>query len=196
MGFVKLAILLVSINLTTLVWADTCDHLDLIAKALRQRTTPDIATSEKAMQDDYFAKLMLAARTFELRSSSREAAMTFASLVPANDVEEGWWRGLGESCDKSLKDEMTVEAMVERLPRLLARAILLVPEKLREYIAYSEKSVLDPHSDYAMQMKLVCRANQKRFQKSFVELPPDKQAWLRIHVFDPVECRPLALPER
>jgi len=42
-----------------------------------------------------------------------------------------------------------------RLPQDLAKAVLLVPEKMREYVAYAYPSCADPEGDYALQMQAI-----------------------------------------
>jgi hypothetical protein len=103
---------------------------------------------------------------------------------------------LGDSlCFEDLYDMKAVYKLRDALPLNLARAVLIVPEKLPEYVAYSLISVGDPHSDYAVQMQKVCRTRHSKFLKAVGELPPDKKAWFTKDVMNPENCHALALPK-
>jgi hypothetical protein len=82
-----------------------------------------------------------------------------------------------------------------RLPRDLTRAVLLAPDRIPEYVAYSITSVQDLHSDYAMQMQKVCRAKHSQFIKAVMELPEEKRDQFLKYIFDPEGCNALTLPE-
>ncbi len=96
---------------------------------------------------------------------------------------------------ESLADMKSLGGLGERLPRDLARAVLLVPDKLPSYVSYAPISVQDPHSDYAVQMQAVCRAEHPEFVRAVEGLPTDKRDWFVKHVLNPDGCHALALPE-
>jgi hypothetical protein len=83
----------------------------------------------------------------------------------------------------------------ERIPRDLTRAVLMVPAKIPEYVAYSVTSVEDPHSDYAIQMQKVCRAKHDLFFDAVTKLPREKRDRFLKYVFDLDGCNALSLPE-
>jgi hypothetical protein len=83
----------------------------------------------------------------------------------------------------------------ERIPHDLTKAVLLAPEKIPEYVAYSISSVQDPHSDYALQMQKVCRARHSEFVDAVAKLPPEKKDRFLKYIFDLDGCNGLALPE-
>ncbi len=144
----------------------------------------------------YFATLVFSARLMELRPSSRDAAVSLLSLFPTGAEQEEAWITLRDDCAASVDDVRALGRLRDHLPREVARAVLLAPDKLHDYLLYSIKSVEDRHSDYAMQMQTVCRSNRPVFQEAVDELPADKQAWLKSRVFNPATCRAIALPEQ
>jgi hypothetical protein len=81
------------------------------------------------------------------------------------------------------------------LPRDWAKAVLLAPDKLPEFVAYSIISVRDPHSDYAIQMEKVCRVKHSEFVNAVAKLPLEKQQQFLKYVFSLDGCHALALPE-
>lgn len=89
----------------------------------------------------------------------------------------------------------TLGQLQARLPRDLARAIVLHPEKLHEFISYSYDSIQDPHSDYALQMKPVYRHDHRRFLNEVNQMPEKDRSWFVTKIFDPDRCRAIALPE-
>jgi hypothetical protein len=154
------------------------------------------AEKEKA-GDSYRAQVVLAARSLELRPTDKRAAVLLLNLIPQDDAQHTTWITLGDVlCSaESVSDMKSLGRLGERLPRDLARAVLLVPDKLPGYVAYAPTSVQDPHSDYAVQMQSVCRAKHPEFVKAVEGLPTDKRDWFVKHVLNPDRCHALALPE-
>lgn len=104
---------------------------------------------------------------------------------------------LGDSLcrEESVSEMQTLGALRDRVPRDMAIAVVLVPEKLSEYLNYGLVSTQDPHSDYAVQMENVCRKMTAQFRVAVRNLPSDKRDWFTTHVFNPAACRAIALPE-
>lgn len=127
----------------------------------------------------------------------KSAAVLLLNLIPVDDAQHTTWMTLGDAlCSaESVADMKSLGGLGERLPHDLAKAVLLVPDKLPGYIAYASTSVQDPHSDYAVQMQTVCRAKHPEFAKAVEGLPADKRDWFVKHVLNPDGCHALALPE-
>jgi hypothetical protein len=154
------------------------------------------ALSRNSVPDhSYRSRLVLAARSFELSATATNASQLLA-LIPNDSSQQSDVLTLGDSlCDgEPVPDMFSLGRIRDRFPRDLARAVLLVPNKLPEYVAYGLISVQDPHSDYAVQMISVCRAKHAKFLKAVEGLPADKREWFQ-RVFNPAACRALALPE-
>ena len=104
---------------------------------------------------------------------------------------------LGDSlCDTEATSDMDVLSRItEGFAKQLARAVLLEPRFLPNYLTYSTTAVLDPHSDYAVQMKRVCNRLHPEFLKAMAELPKQTQQEIVTLVIRPDDCRTLAIPE-
>jgi hypothetical protein len=80
----------------------------------------------------YRAGVVLASRLFERRASDdHSAANGLLALVPPDKQKESDWHTFGDSlCNREPVSEMTALAKLQaRLPRDLARAVLVVPKK-------------------------------------------------------------------
>jgi len=174
-----------------------CEEIGAMAKIARARSSAVVATEKQKAGDTYRAQVVFAARSLELRPKDKSAAVFLLNLIPQDDGQQSTWMTLGDSlCSgESIADMKSLSQLGEHLPRDLARAVLLAPEKLPIYVAYASTSVQDPHSDYAVQMQQVCRANHPEFVKAVEGLSADKKEWFVKHVLKPAGCHALALPE-
>jgi len=84
----------------------------------------------------------------------------------------------------------------DRLPRDLARAVLLVPGKMQDYVSYAQTSIGDPHSDYTVQMQKVCKARHKQFVDAVNNLSAKDKNWFVSKIFNLDGCHPLLFPEQ
>jgi hypothetical protein len=160
---------------------------------------------KKRAGDSYRAKVVFAFRSFEIDPASRSKASAILALIPRDEEEDAVWHELGQSfCDaEPISDMEALGRFGVRLPRDLSRAILLVPDKMPEYVSYAGTSIADPDSDYAERMEVVCRAKHKEFSDAVDKLPtrdknwlPSKdKTWFVTTVFDPMTCRAIAHPE-
>jgi hypothetical protein len=154
----------------------------------------------KKAGNSYRAHLVFASRLFELNPSSHSNATKLLDLIPKDDAQHLVWMTFG-SCycgtGPIIEKEMNaLDRLGSRLPRDLAKAVLIVPERMMDYISYASTSVQDPHSDYAVQMKSVCLADHKDFVKAMNNLSPDDKNWFTTRIFNPVGCHPLVFPEQ
>ncbi|MEP6643397.1 MAG: hypothetical protein ABJA69_02785, partial [Acidobacteriaceae bacterium] len=127
----------------------------------------------------------------------KRAALLLLNVIPKDDTQHAIWMTLGDSLcsSESVPDMKSLGQQGAKLPRDLAKAVVIVPDKLPSYVAYALTSVQDPHSDYAVQMQAVCRARHPELAKAVAGLPREKREWFLRHVFDPEGCHALALPE-
>ncbi len=142
---------------------------------------------------DLFSRLAY----FSSSPKSKHAAEVLLESIPKDDEQQTVLIELGDSlCDgESLTDMQSLARIGEILPQNLARAVLIVPEKLPAYVAYALTSIQDPHSDYAVQMQIVCRTRHAEFIGSVGELASDKKTLFVKRVFSPETCKALFLPE-
>lgn len=174
-----------------------CEEIGAMAKIARARSSATVTAGKEKAGDSYRAQVVFAARSIELRPTDKNFAVLLLDLIPQDDGQQSTWLTLGDSlCSvESVADMKSLSQLGEHLPRDLARAVLLAPDKLPNYVAYASTSVQDPHSDYAVQMQNVCRANHHAFVKAVEELPADKMDWFTKHILNPDGCHALALPE-
>ena len=168
-----------------------------MAKMAHAESSAAVTGEKQKAGDSYRAQVVFAARSLELRPVDKKAAVLLLSLIPQDDGQHTTWMTMGDSlCDaESVADMKSLGRLGDRLPHDLARAVLLVPDKLPSYVSYAPTSVQDPHSDYAVQMQTVCRAEHPEFVKAVEGLPTDKRDWFVKHVLNPDGCHALALPE-
>ena len=175
----------------------TCGEVGAMARMTRAKSSTVLAAEKKKAGGSYRAHLVFAVRSLELQPKAHRAAVQLLNLIPKNDEQQKAWMTLGDSlCDgESLEDMKSLGRVGQNLPRSLAKAALLAPERLLDYVSYALISIQDPHSDYAVQMQAVCRAKHTEFLKSVGELPSDKRDWFVKHVLNPDGCRAVAIPE-
>jgi hypothetical protein len=161
------------------------------------KSKQSLANSKENAGDNYVAHLVYTVRLFELEPTDRLAASSLLSLIPPTKEQESLWYTLdGLLCkEEPVKDIKALAQLHARMSRDIAQAVLIVPEKLRDYVSYAYDSVQDPHSDYAVQMRSVCRARHKAFVLAVDSLGPDDKKWFVTKIFDPQECRAIAVPE-
>lgn len=174
-----------------------CNEVHAIALTSRASSLAELDKTKQSAGNSYRARMVFFARSFELQPGSRDAAVSLLNLLPQNDAQHTTLMTLGDSlCDgESVAEMKSLSRLGERLPRDLAKAVLLVPDKLPSYVGYASTSVGDPHSDYAVQMEAVCRAKHSEFVKAVEGLPTDQRDWFVKHILNPDGCHALALPE-
>ena len=174
-----------------------CSEVHAMARISRATSLAELDKAKQNSGGSYRTQIVLSARSFELQPGSRDAAVSLLNRLPQDDAQHATLMTLGDSlCDKESVVEMkSLSRLGERLPRDLAKAVLLVPDKLPGYVAYASTSVRDPHSDYAVQMQTVCRGKHAEFVKTVEGLPTDQRDWFVKHVLNPDGCHALALPE-
>lgn len=175
----------------------SCTQVAAISRMAESKSNATLATWRKKAGDSYAARLVYSFRSFELNSNDHSAASRLLSLVPPSKEEEPFWHALdGFLCKEEKVDEIkTLADLQARIPRNIARAVILVPEKMPDYVSYAYTSIQDPHSDYAVQMRSVCRGRHKAFIVAVNSLAPDDKLWFVKKIFNPNDCRPIAVPE-
>jgi hypothetical protein len=174
-----------------------CGEIDAIAKMARAISTAELAAHKLNAGESYRAQVVYAAKLIELAPQRQDAAVLLLNLIPKDELQQHVVMTLGEHhCETESYHEMKMLAQLEeRLPRDLTRAVMMVPAKIPEYVAYSIISVQDPHSDYALQMQKVCKANHAEFFDAVKKLPIEKRDRFLKYVFDFDGCNALTLPE-
>jgi hypothetical protein len=174
-----------------------CGDVAAMARMARAISPAELAANRQKAGESYRARVIYAARLTELYPDGHDEAVLLLKLIPKDAEQNLVLMTLGDhQCGTESYREMKVlDQLQERLPRDLARAVLLAPDKMPEYVAYSIPSVEDPHSDYAMQMQKVCRVRHTEFIDAVAKLPAEKKEQFLKYIFDPEECDALTLPE-
>lgn len=176
-----------------------CVELHAMVGMANAKSTKAMMTLRQKAGDGYRLKVVFAFRLFELHPTDVSAASAVLDLIPQNDEQDIVLHSLsyGLECDtRSEEDGHVLAVLGAGLPRDLARAILLVPDKMSAYVSYAFTSAPDPNSDYALQMETVCRAKHREFVKAVDELPPDARSGFLRSIFNPDGCHALRLPEQ
>jgi len=177
----------------------------------RARSTAALQEQRARAGDSYRAQIVFAFRQFELSPKDKKAADLLLSLIPKDDREQlrnltpkdrdddqqVTLMTLGDAlCDaEPFSDMNPLGSVRDKLPHEFAEAVLLVPNYMPKYISYSLVAVGDPHSDYAVQMQMVCRKAHSEFMRAIGALTPDDQKWFANDILDATTCRALKLPE-
>ena len=174
-----------------------CGEVAATARMARAKSLAALNAEKPKAGGTYRARVVFAARAFQLNPNSKHAAEMLLESIPKDDEQQRVLLELGDSlCDgESLSDMESLARVGDSMPESLARAVLIVPEQLRAYVAYALTSIQDPHSDYAVQMEIVCRAQRSEFIKSVGRLPSDQKTLFIKRVFNPDTCKALSLPE-
>lgn len=195
----RIAVLIAGLLLPAVLPAQeaACAEVDALARMASARSVAALTTWKSKAGDGYRAQVVFAYRLFELHPSDRSAALAVVELIPKNDEQHAVSATLTEGvCDARYSEDVAaLSRLLDRLPHDLARAVLLQPDKLPEYVAYANKTVSIPHSDYVPRMEKVCRAKHREFVKAVEQLPPGEKKWFLENTFNPDGCHPLHFPE-
>lgn len=174
-----------------------CNEIAAMARMARAKSSAALTAEKQKAGNSYRARVIFAARSLEFHRTGQRAAVQLLNLIPKDDGQQNTWMTLGDSLcsSETVFDMKSLGRLGASLPHGLSKAVLLVPNKLPDYVAYALISTQDPHSDYAVQMQTVCRDKHPEFMKAVEELPSDKRGWFLKHVFNPQGCRALAQPE-
>jgi len=179
-----------------------CLEIPRMAAVARAKSVAALKSAKQKAGNSYRAELIFSARLLEIDPQNKAAANSLLSLLPKDELgpEQAVWLSLPqlEQCPSGGVPESDLTPLFRlqyRLPRDTAKAVLLAPDKMLPYVSYAQIS-LNPESDYAVQMRKVCRARHKQFIEAVNELSPKDKAWFITKIFDPDGCRTIFFPEQ
>lgn len=178
---------------------EQCNEIHAMALMATSKSVKSLAELRRKVGNSYRARIVFSFRFFELSGSDKDAAAVLLNLIPSDKEQDFVWHSFGQllSCQSESEEDMEALGKLQvRLPGDLARAVLLVPDKMPEYVAYANMSSGYPDSDYAVQMQKVCRAKHKEFLRAVDHLSPDEKKWFLTSTFNPNGCRALHFPEQ
>lgn len=178
-----------------------CVAIGNMATMASAKTLAALTLSKQKAGNSYRAQLIFAARRLQLNASDKEAAAIFMALLPKTDLgpRQRIWLDLVQldSCAigrVSINALKRLSILQDHLPRLAAKAVILVPDKMSAYVAYGLLATW-PDSDYAVQMRGVCRARHKQFVEAVNGLDVDDKKFFLSKIFNPEGCRTIFYPE-
>jgi len=173
-----------------------CDEVTAISKMAESRSSSSLQQWKTKAGDSYVARLVYSFRRFELNPTT-ESATRLLSLIPAAKDDWTLWFSLdGFLCEQEQDRQVKILAKLHaRMPHDIARAVILVPEKLPDYVLFASDAVQDPHSDYTIQMQAVCKAQHSAFVAAVKSLTLDDEQWFVTKIFNPDNCRAIETPE-
>lgn len=183
-----------------------CREIAAMAKIARAQSPAALIRLKREAGNSYGVQAVFATRQFELLPTDQKSAVLLLDIIPQNREQKEVWDEMNSSqCDSETEWDLTSLAKLKyRLAHDLARAVNLVPEKMQTYVSYAYEAVQDPDDDYAVEMRGVCRRHHVAFVKAVDLLGDGKEgnefsiassSWFREHIFNPVGCKTLALPE-
>jgi hypothetical protein len=177
---------------------ENCGQVAAMANMARAKSTAELKAWKEKSGESYRAQIVYTFRFFEIHPADQNAAAAILGMIPPKKDQETDWDGFDTAlCHVESDRDLTALAELGwHRPRDLARAVLVVPDRMLDYVSYASESVGDPENDYAMQMKAVCRADHVDFVKAVNKLSPEDKKWFVTRIFNPVGCHPLALPEQ
>ncbi|MGD1106494.1 MAG: hypothetical protein ABR865_05575 [Terracidiphilus sp.] len=162
----------------------------------RAKSVDGLKAWKKTSGDGYRANVVFAFRLFELEQTAPVASALFGVLPQDEDLDSVWHSFGTYLCKEETDSDIHTLADLEgRMPRELAMAVLLSPDKMFRYISYAELSLMYPDSDYAEQMEGVCRLKHAEFVDAVNQLPATREKWFVARIFNPDGCHALAHPE-
>jgi hypothetical protein len=174
----------------------SCNEVHAIAKMANAQSSKALKRLQPAAGNSYRARLVFTFRRFEVEPTITTAPAVL-DLLPQNESHSEDWQSLsGWICDQEKdKDVKSLAKLQTRMSRDFAKAVILRPEKMFQYVSYPVILGLAPHDDFAEQMVRVCRQQHSRFVAAVNQLPERDRAWFLRTVFEPSGCRALAHPE-
>lgn len=180
-----------------------CVDTSMMGRMARANSPAELKERKQKAGDSYRAQVIFAARMLEIDPNNKSAAESLLNLIPESieSPHEAVWLELDElpECPSGGvpgSDLKALDLLQYHLPRLLARAALLVPDKLPDYVSYAYVSIQNPDSDYTEQMQRVCRVKHQLFVNAVDKLSPRDKKWFLSKIFNPDGCRPLHFAEQ
>jgi hypothetical protein len=177
--------------------AQSCREVEVLAQMLRVKSVQALSPPNKQAGESYLARLVYSYRLFQIQPRNKGNAELLLKMIPSTQAQQVAVMTIGDMlCSgETLANMTTLSNVYAGLPHELTRAVLLAPSYLPQYVQYSTVAVLDPHSDYAVRMRDVCKKAHVEFIRAVKLLPNESQKAFSQHTLDPSNCKVIALPE-
>lgn len=174
----------------------SCAQVHSMARMARSRSTSELNSLRTSSGNSYRAQLVFAFRALELQPTQVTASAVLKFLPKDDSHREEWYSLSGWICDEEQDQDVKALAKLQaRMSRDFAKAAILSPAGMFQYVSYPAIIGLDPHDDYAEEMVAVCRKRHREFSAAVNQLPEKDRDWFLRVVFEPSSCRALEHPE-
>jgi hypothetical protein len=175
----------------------SCTEVRAMVRMARATSLAVLEKEKGSAGTGYRARTVYVFRRFDLVPRDHAAATAVLDLLPKHESDEGVFWGFDSSlCEGETDAEILALAGVEwRRAHDWARAAILLPERMADYVSYPLIVGLNPHDDYAVRMRRVCLAHPKELTAAIVALSAHDREWYLERVFNPQGCRTLGFPE-
>lgn len=156
---------------------------------LKQRT--------KLPSGERMTDLVFFSREMGLRPSA-EAAEGLLQAIPASIAEETMFTNFPTWHDGATETEHDLASLgriYNRWPHLVAKAALLRPDLMTNYVRYLRLAPNDIHGDFTGNAEIVCRKKHAAFVGAFERLSESDRVFIKKYVFDPTSCKAIFLSE-
>jgi hypothetical protein len=186
----------------SLAQKSNCEETAAIGEMAKAVSPAALRALKQNAGNSYRARLIFAARMLEVDPNNKSAAADLLGLIPKDEFspEQAVWLDLlqiDQDPNRCLPDPdlKPLGRLQYHLPRLLARAVLLIPDRMPEYVSYALISTC-PDCDFAVQMRRVCMARHQQFVDAVNKLSPKERSWFVSKIFNPEGCRTIFFPEQ
>lgn len=174
----------------------SCAQVHAMARMTRARSLSELNSLATSAGNSYRAHLVFAFRAFEIQPTELTASAVLDFLPQDDSHTEEWFSLSGWICNEEEDQDVKSLAQLQtRMSRDFAKAVILSPTRMYQYVSYPVIIGLNPHDDYAEEMATVCRRRPREFAAAINQLPAKDRSWFLRVVFEPSDCRALAHPE-
>jgi hypothetical protein len=161
-----------------------CAQVHAMAQIARARSISELQSLRTSAGESYRAQLVFAFRGLELKPTELTASAVLEFLPQNDSHREEWYSLSGLLCEQEqMRDVKSLAMLQARMSHDFATSVIIVPNKMKEYVSYPVIMGLDPHDDYAERMTAVCRRHHREFTAAVNQLPEKDRNWFLRIVF-------------
>ncbi len=186
-----------------------CEEIRVMGRMASATSLASLNAEKKKTPETYRVQLVYTARMLQIEPHNLNAARMMLDLIPSHDENNPdnpeaknaiWWDLLDMANCKSgaiyKSDLMPTFRIQERLFHELAKAVLLVPDRMFDYVSFASDATNDISNDYEVQMRTVCLARHNQFVAAVDKLQPDDKQRFVTSLLDPKDCRVIRIGEQ
>ena len=147
---------------------------------------------------DKVTELVFFSRWLALSPRSQAAMRGLLQSAPSTEKEAEDLMALSDPPEEiSVSDSamLALGKIHDQWPKLVADAAILVPDGMKDYVAYLPLATIDPHSNFTGNAQRVCTRFPKQFRSALASLTQKDRDYIRDKVFDSDHCRAIFVSE-